>query len=181
MITEGGAPRRVEVPVEMPEGMSYEGVFGSENRLQAAGRPMSMAVVDRTYPSGGGGVAMPVPIMQSPKAALMRAQEQVQASNLDPAIGALIARVKAGNRPGIDEAKFVFGGDAYIRLTLTDASADIEPSASGRTGHHRPARQHDFRPRPNRKAGCVVQAAHRPTHLPTLEPKAANDHQGRRA
>ncbi len=55
VITEGGAPRRVEVPVEMPEGMSYEGVFGSENRLQAAGRPMRMAVVDRTYSSGGGG------------------------------------------------------------------------------------------------------------------------------
>ncbi len=69
---------------------------------------------------------MPVPIMQSPKAASMReqAQEQVQASNLDPAIAALIARVKAGNRPSIDEAKFVFGGDAYIRLTLTDTSAD---------------------------------------------------------
>lgn len=27
-ITVGGEPRRVEVPVEMPEGMSYEGVFG---------------------------------------------------------------------------------------------------------------------------------------------------------
>lgn len=29
-VIEGGEPRRVEVPVEMPEGMSYEGVFGSE-------------------------------------------------------------------------------------------------------------------------------------------------------
>src|ERR1039457_2961146 len=36
VITEGGAPRRVEVPVEMPDGMSYEGVFGRENRLQAS-------------------------------------------------------------------------------------------------------------------------------------------------
>jgi Ca-activated chloride channel family protein len=124
VVTEGGAPRRVEVPVEMPEGMSYEGVFGSENRLQAAARPMSMALVDRAYPSGGGGSAMPVPIMQSPKAAPMRETSQEQLSNLDPAIAALIARVKAGNRPGIDEAKFVFGGDAYVRLTLTDASPD---------------------------------------------------------
>src|SRR3954447_7359868 len=62
--------------------------------------------------------------MRSPKAALMRAQEQVQTSNLDPAIGPLIGRVKAGNRRGIDEAKFVFGGDAYVRLTLTDASPE---------------------------------------------------------
>ena len=27
---QGGQPRRVEVPVEMPEGMSYEGVFGEQ-------------------------------------------------------------------------------------------------------------------------------------------------------
>ncbi|HEY1336744.1 MAG TPA: VIT and VWA domain-containing protein, partial [Bryobacteraceae bacterium] len=30
IVTEGGKPRRVDVPVEMPEGMSYEGVFGKE-------------------------------------------------------------------------------------------------------------------------------------------------------
>ena len=31
IVTEGGKPRRVEVPVEMPEGVSYEGVFGQGN------------------------------------------------------------------------------------------------------------------------------------------------------
>jgi Ca-activated chloride channel family protein len=36
-ITGGGQPRRVEVPVEMPEGVSYEGVFG-EAREQAVMR-----------------------------------------------------------------------------------------------------------------------------------------------
>jgi Ca-activated chloride channel family protein len=30
IVTEGGQPRRIEVPVEMPEGMSQEGVFGRE-------------------------------------------------------------------------------------------------------------------------------------------------------
>ena len=48
-VTEGGTPRRVEVPVEMPEGMSYEGVFGKENRLQAASASMGMMVADRTF------------------------------------------------------------------------------------------------------------------------------------
>ena len=33
-VTEGGEPRRIEVPVEMPEGVSYEGVFG--DRAQVA-------------------------------------------------------------------------------------------------------------------------------------------------
>jgi TonB family protein len=30
-VTDGGQPRRIDVPVEMPEGMSREGVFGEEN------------------------------------------------------------------------------------------------------------------------------------------------------
>jgi Ca-activated chloride channel family protein len=30
-VTDGGAPRRVEVPVEMPEGVSHQGVFGKES------------------------------------------------------------------------------------------------------------------------------------------------------
>jgi len=34
IVTEGGQPRRVEVPVEMPQGVSYEGVFG-QNRAEA--------------------------------------------------------------------------------------------------------------------------------------------------
>ncbi len=31
VVTDGGEPRRIEVPVEMPEGVSYEGVFGEDN------------------------------------------------------------------------------------------------------------------------------------------------------
>ena len=30
-MTEGGEPRRIDVPVELPEGVSYEGVFGDGN------------------------------------------------------------------------------------------------------------------------------------------------------
>jgi Ca-activated chloride channel homolog len=30
VVTEGGRPRRIDVPVEMPEGVSYEGVFGRD-------------------------------------------------------------------------------------------------------------------------------------------------------
>ncbi|HWQ52278.1 MAG TPA: VIT and VWA domain-containing protein [Bryobacteraceae bacterium] len=48
-VIEGGEPRRVEVPVEMPEGMSYEGVFGSESQPAMAMRFRGAAM--------GGGVA----------------------------------------------------------------------------------------------------------------------------
>ena len=31
-VTDGGAPRRIEVPVEMPQGVSHEGVFGAKDQ-----------------------------------------------------------------------------------------------------------------------------------------------------
>jgi len=34
--TEGGVPRRVDVPVEMPSGVRYEGIFGDERKDQVA-------------------------------------------------------------------------------------------------------------------------------------------------
>jgi Ca-activated chloride channel family protein len=35
-VVEGGTPRRIEVPVEMPYGVSYEGVFGRETQVAQA-------------------------------------------------------------------------------------------------------------------------------------------------
>ncbi len=40
-VTDGGQPRRIDVPVEMPEGVSYEGVFG------AGGRDISLQVKEK--------------------------------------------------------------------------------------------------------------------------------------
>jgi Ca-activated chloride channel family protein len=36
-ITDGGEPRKVEVPVEMPEGVSHEGVFGESEKQESRG------------------------------------------------------------------------------------------------------------------------------------------------
>jgi hypothetical protein len=52
-------------------------------------------------------------------------QAPAPASNLDPAIAALIARAKAGGRPSVDESKFVFGGEAYVRLTIANLSDNV--------------------------------------------------------
>jgi hypothetical protein len=41
---------------------------------------------------------------------------------LDAAIAAVIRRAKNGARPSVDEARFVFGDQAYVRVTLSDAS-----------------------------------------------------------
>ncbi|HEX8000610.1 MAG TPA: VIT and VWA domain-containing protein [Pyrinomonadaceae bacterium] len=67
-ITDGGAPRRVEVPIEMPEGVSREGVFGDtdEEVLSVggkrkilykgkAGQTASAPVISGRVSRGGGG------------------------------------------------------------------------------------------------------------------------------
>jgi Ca-activated chloride channel family protein len=129
VVTEGGQPHRVEVPVEMPEGMSYDGVFGREMGLAfASASPYDvhrsvLGVVGGVAGGAPGGAAgqlkrsaptpapLPVPAGE-PSAAAVK---------VDPRIAAVVQRVKSGLRPGIDEARFVFGGRALVRITLSDA------------------------------------------------------------
>ena len=56
-VTDGGEPRRIEVPVDMPEGVSHEGVFGEgELRLKAAMRsPARMRQLSSGRGSAGKG------------------------------------------------------------------------------------------------------------------------------
>jgi Ca-activated chloride channel family protein len=54
-VTTGGVPRRIEVPVDMPEGVSYEGVFGSDQRLRVGGN-MPAAAGNAISMSAGVGV-----------------------------------------------------------------------------------------------------------------------------
>jgi Ca-activated chloride channel family protein len=65
-ITDGGQPRRVDVPVEMPEGVSYEGIFGADETVSInAPAPLTLrsnisgGVAGRglNRPGGGGGPA----------------------------------------------------------------------------------------------------------------------------
>ncbi len=69
VVNENGQPRKVEVPVEMPDGVSYEGIFGKESELDrlagssvsnqtaVSGRRMSTAMQSLGY---GGGAAAPM-------------------------------------------------------------------------------------------------------------------------
>ncbi|HKQ76336.1 MAG TPA: TonB family protein [Blastocatellia bacterium] len=67
-VTDGGAPRRIDVPVEMPEGVSHDGVFGAnETAQQATGRRDSNTAgiysrnraksIPRRAAGGGGGIS----------------------------------------------------------------------------------------------------------------------------
>ena len=118
VVTEGGEPRRVEVPVEMPEGVSYEGVFGGDARFE---RVAAMGAVSGFV--GGVLPSMSQQVYVTASAAPLPPAAPAVPPRADPLITALIRRVQAGARPGVDETRFVFGGEAYIRITLNDASA----------------------------------------------------------
>ena len=46
------------------------------------------------------------------------------AGKLDAALVALVQRVRSGARPSLEESRFVSGGEANVRMTLANASAD---------------------------------------------------------
>ena len=56
IITEGGQPRRVEVPVELPDGVSYEGIFGRDDQPVAGFRGRAIRPAAKMSQSLVGGV-----------------------------------------------------------------------------------------------------------------------------
>jgi Ca-activated chloride channel family protein len=120
-VTEGGQPRRVEVPVEMPEGVSYEGVFGEKDKAlmgnampaASARSGMVMAAAEKVESFAGGRAAVAPPPPPPPPPAPVK---------LDPALAALAARVKGGQAFAAADAKFVHDGKIAVRVWLNDSS-----------------------------------------------------------
>ncbi len=137
IITDGTTPRRVEVPVELPEGVSYEGVFGGEKeeRKQIAAVQMmqmpSTAVGPLRMRAGKSGTAVKVVPMATPPSPPVKPAErtvekqkpladaaQNQAvSKLHPSLTAVIA----GNK----QAAFVHNGKAEIQIWLVEKNAGV--------------------------------------------------------
>jgi Ca-activated chloride channel homolog len=149
IVTDGGAPRRIDVPVEVPEGVNREAVFGEENR-PINGRGSSNYALRRPMPSstrkvkqsggGGGGIGTgtgsgmaptsPKPMVAESlrvvdeDAALSpaeKARREVQ-SKFHPTVLAVIDRLKNKTAATADEAKFIRGGKAEIQIWLNDKS-----------------------------------------------------------
>ena len=62
VINTNGSPRTIQVPVEMPEGVSYEGIFGPAER----GPSPVMSRMKSSYGGGSYGIAPASPAMTSP-------------------------------------------------------------------------------------------------------------------
>lgn len=134
-VIEGGEPRRVEVPVEMPEGVSHEGIYGE--RVAVAGlRSTGFAGYAGMHATGGfarggvvggviGGVPSPAP-MPSPRRVPAEkrrdSQEQLAISRLHPDVAAAISQLKKGATPS---AAFIRDGKAYLQVWLSDASPEL--------------------------------------------------------
>lgn len=74
-----GIPQRIEVPLEMPHGVSHEGIFGARAELAA----MSVAMPRKAL------TAAPVPTVST-----------AAPSNLDPRLGSMLLRYRQGQAPG---------------------------------------------------------------------------------
>jgi len=141
-VTIGGEPRRVEVPVEMPEGVSYEGVFGrlalSEFARTATAAPLRGRVRVGGVASGsgsgigagsGGGIGggsvggVIGQVSASKGALLLRQSPEGKPSKLHPSLAAIVERWKnrqAGPEP--PGPNFVKDGQAEIQIWLADAA-----------------------------------------------------------
>ena len=138
-VTEGGQPRRIDVPVEMPEGVSYEGVFGDKSpgkskrsRANVSGGPL-YGMNSIPAPAAQ---AIPTP-MQPTAEAVMRKDENKalsaadqkrnqMLSKLHPSIAALVERLKnKQSQLSADEARFVRDGRAEVQVWLTTKSTEV--------------------------------------------------------
>jgi Ca-activated chloride channel family protein len=127
VVNDGGVQRRVEVPVEMPEGVSYEGVFGDADRKQLNVGGLVAAKPMRAYGRGDAGTgAMQAPASPAAEEKDMPAPPPSPAdawtAKLAPAVAAVVERVKSRSAPAAGEGAFVRDGKAEVRVWLTDVS-----------------------------------------------------------
>jgi Ca-activated chloride channel homolog len=154
IVTEGGQPRRIDVPVEVPAGVNQEMVDPRKelSQLYSGGLAKSARVVrgsvvlnGRARGAGAGGgvgpVTSPTPVPSSvPPARVAMMDEAPVAppqlnpieirlnqlrSKLHPSLMAVVQRLNAKQSvPGADEARFVRDDKAEVQIWLLEKSAE---------------------------------------------------------
>ncbi len=131
IITEGGQPRRVEVPVELPDGVSYEGIFGRDDQRQAGFRNRSMRPAAKMSQSFLGGVVAQEAYSAAPPVMADRLEEDRSTisrneplSKLDVALLAMIDKKKAGKVFSSDELKKLQEGKVLVQVWLADTKEE---------------------------------------------------------
>lgn len=153
IVTDGGVPRRVDVPVELPDGVSRLAIDGSFERrsglfsvsetvnVTAASSPVNTRQVESTLvlnetlglrrdsrasKRGRGAGAGGGGKDKAVKSIMVDGVDADEPSRIHPTIAALIERIKKpGSTPSAEEAKFVRNGKAEIQIWLTEKNEAV--------------------------------------------------------
>jgi Ca-activated chloride channel family protein len=129
IVTDGGQPRRIDVPVEVPEGMNRAAVFGETSASRPTGlfTGVGFSKGRLARPLGvGAGVAAPAPTPARADADEISIQKEMRdkVATLHPTLRALVERLrKKDPKPAPEESQFVRDGKAELQIWLTDKSA----------------------------------------------------------
>ena len=125
-ITDGGQPRRIDVPVEIPEGVSYEGIFGSGGEAKGPFPLMgSLAAPPMASRSPVGKAMEQRAFIETDQILEPQTEARSDTAKLDRRLAAIVKRVKEKNgTPVGDEAVFVKDGKAEVQIWLEDTSAE---------------------------------------------------------
>jgi Ca-activated chloride channel family protein len=128
-VTDGGQPRTVEVPVEMPDGVSYEGVFGESVvpvALQARALGLTPTFARRAA-LGAAQESMPRPQIKlaDRKESADRVESRAAGTKMHPALVSLVDRVNRKAAPAAQESGFVRNGKAELQVWLSDTSPAV--------------------------------------------------------
>ncbi len=131
IITEGGQPRRVEVPVELPDGVSYEGIFGRDDQRQAGFRNRAMRPAAKMSKSLLGGVVAQEAYSAAPPVMADRLEEDRSMKSLneplskfDAALLTMVDKKKKGKAFSFDESEKLQDGKALVQVWLADTKEE---------------------------------------------------------
>ena len=130
IITEGGQPRRVEVPVELPDGVSYEGIFGEEEKRQPGFRSRAKRPAAKMSKSFLGGVVAQEAYSSAP-AMVDRLEDDRPArslneplSKLDSSLMSMVDKKKEEKDLSSDEIAKLQDGKVLVQVWLADTKEE---------------------------------------------------------
>jgi Ca-activated chloride channel family protein len=131
IITEGGQPRRVEVPVELSEGVSYEGIFGSGDEQSGSLGQRMMQPTAKMSRIFLGGVAAQESVASSAPAMVDRVEPERDSiwrkdsvTKLDSTLESLVEHVEKKTTLSEDVAQHVTDGKVLLQVWLTDTKPE---------------------------------------------------------
>lgn len=125
-ITESGQPRSIEMPVELPEGVSYEGIFGSGDEHAGSFGHRMMQPIAKMSGSFLGGIVAQESVASSPPAMMDRVEPErdnsrrgALSSKMDSILQLLVEHVEKKSTLAQDIAKHVTDGKVLLQVWLT--------------------------------------------------------------